>query len=101
VSYTSHLNITIILQPVLKKYWCKVVTLGWNNGSITKGTKVKTPKNILTWNSESNEVLTMLIGSVFVEILMCKVNYYAHFLDFITIKSGKFCPNIYMYNSLK
>jgi hypothetical protein len=27
---------------------CKVVTLGSNNGSVTKGTKVKIPKNILT-----------------------------------------------------
>ena len=43
----------------------------------------------------------MLIGSVFVEILMCEVNYYAHFLKIITMKSGKFMPNTYMYNSLK
>ncbi len=90
-----------IIQTVHSGYWCKVVTLGWNNGSVTKGTKVKIPKNILTWNSESNEVLIMLIGSVFVEILMGKVNYYAQFFVLIMLKSGNFLPNIYMYKSLK
>jgi hypothetical protein len=90
-----------ILQPVHSGYWSKDVTLGWNNGSVTKGTKAKVLKNILTWNFESNEVLIMLIGSVFVEILMGKVNYHAQFVVFIMLKSGKFIPNIYMYKSLK